>query len=240
MHRRLRDLVLSGGTDDRFVAREDLARRYLRGAGIEIGALSWPLRVPRGVRVRYVDHLRRSELITVHGEMLAAAGVDVAAIPETEVIDDGATLATFADASVDFVIANQVLEHIEDPIEALEQWLRVIRPGGVLFVSIPDARHTFDSPRARTAVSHLLRDHREGPAVSRREHYEEWARFNEGLPEDEVPGRVEQFAASDARHHFHVWELSGFLALLEAVKLPGELLLAELSGPEFSVVLRRA
>jgi hypothetical protein len=53
--RRLRDLVLRRGSDDRFVAREDLARRYLRGGGIEIGALTWPLRVPPGTRVRYVD-----------------------------------------------------------------------------------------------------------------------------------------------------------------------------------------
>lgn len=240
VRRRLRDLVLADAAGDQFLAREDLARRYLRGSGIEIGPLTFPLRVPPGVIVRYVDRLGRDELIAVNGAWLSAAGVDPAAIPETDVIDDGARLGAIADGSVDFVIANHVLEHIEDPIETLEQWLRVIRPGGVLLLTLPDARHTFDAPRPRTTVDHLLRDHREGPAVSRPAHYEEWARLIEGRPDEQIASRAAQFAAQDARHHFHVWELPGFLALLAAVELPCELLLAQVSGPEFSVILRRA
>jgi SAM-dependent methyltransferase len=240
LRRRLRDLALAGGTGDRFLAREDLARRYLRGSGIEIGPLTFPLRVPPGVAVRYVDRLSREQLIDVNGPMLSAAGVDPAAIPETHVIDDGAVLSTLGDHSLDFVIANHVLEHIEDPIETLEHWLRVIRPGGILFLTLPDARHTFDAPRPRTTVDHLLRDHREGPAVSRTGHYKEWARFNERLPDEQVSARAAEFAAEDARHHFHVWELTGFLALLEAVALPCELVAAQAIEPEFSVILRRS
>jgi hypothetical protein len=36
------------------------------------------------------------------------------------VVDDGTRLASFADGSLDFVIANHMLEHFEDPIAALE------------------------------------------------------------------------------------------------------------------------
>jgi SAM-dependent methyltransferase len=240
IRRRLRDLALREGADDRFVAREDLARRYLRGDGIEIGPLAFPLRVPGNVRVRYVDRFDRRRLIDDNRDMLAAAGIDPEGIPATDVIDDGAALSTFADASLDFVIANHVLEHIEDPIATLGHWLRMLRPGGVLFLTLPDARHTFDAGRPRTTVEHVVRDHREGPDVSRREHYEEWARFNEGLSsEEQVAARIEQFAATDARHHFHVWELPGFLELLSSVPLPADLLVAQLCGEEFSVILRR-
>jgi SAM-dependent methyltransferase len=55
-----------------------------------------------------------------------------------------------------------MLEHVEDPIAALEHQLRVLKPGGTLYLTLPDARSSFDSPRQRTTVEHLLRDHRDG------------------------------------------------------------------------------
>jgi ubiquinone/menaquinone biosynthesis C-methylase UbiE len=40
--------------------------------------------------------------------------------------------------SVDFVIANLVLEHVPDPLAALGEWLRVLRPGGYAYVVVAD------------------------------------------------------------------------------------------------------
>jgi predicted SAM-dependent methyltransferase len=252
LRRRLRDFALRdtrpgalAGSErllrrEVLVLREDLARRYLEGSGIEIGPLAHPLRLPPGVSVRYVDHLPREELVRLNAEMLAGARVQIDAIPRVDVVDDGATLASFEDACVDFVVANHVLEHFEDPIGALRNMLRVIRPGGILLLALPDARHTHDAARPRTSVEHLLRDHHEGPRSSRREHYEEWARIVESTPEAQVAQRVAEFEREDARHHFHVWELEGFLALLHALELPCALELAHRNGPEFDVVLRRS
>ncbi len=104
------------------------------------------------------------------------------------------------------MVANHVLEHAEDPIAALGHLVRVLVPGGVLFLTLPDARHTFDAMRQRTTIEHVLRDHHDGPEVSREQHYREWA-YVECLPEDDVAERVAQFARERARHHFHVWEL---------------------------------
>jgi SAM-dependent methyltransferase len=236
---RLRDLVLAIGRRNLFVHREDLARRYLAGDGIEIGAMAMPQRVPPGVVVRQVDRMSREELIRVEGPVMRAVGDDPQRIPEIDVVDDAATLRSFADGSVGFVIANHVLEHLEDPIGALQTMLRVIRPGGVLFLTLPDANWTFDAPRERTTVAHLLADHEQGPEVSRTAHYAEWARFIEGIGEEGVPARVAQFAADDARHHFHVWRLADFLALLVAIDLPAEIVHAQAHLREFAVILRR-
>ena len=197
------------------------------------------MRVPPGVTVRYLDRLDRDGLLREEGPCSVALGIDPERIRETDIVDDAATLATLADASEDFVVAHHVLEHLEDPIGALHHWLRVLRTGGILFITLPDARHTFDSARERTSVQHLLRDHREGPAVSRRDHYEEWARTIECLPEERVAARVEEFERQDARHHFHVWELEHFLDLLRAVELPGEILEARAYSIEFALVLRK-
>ena len=233
-----RDLMLRVGRSDIRVAREDLARRYLFGEGIEIGPMTLPTRLPPGVAVRYVDRLDREGLLRVEGPYMHPDH-DPARIPEIHVVDEADRLANFADDSVDFIIANHVLEHLEDPIEGLKQMLRVTRPGGVLLLTLPHARETFDSKRPRTTVEHLVRDHEEGPQVSRREHYEEWARFLEHWSsDDERQRRVDEFEADDARHHFHVWELEDFLRLLTTVELPCEIVHAQSHLHEFAVVLR--
>jgi predicted SAM-dependent methyltransferase len=236
---RFRDVVLRAGKRNPWVVREDLARRYIVGSGIEIGALTTPLRVPPGVRVRHVDRMSREDLIGAEGPALVSAGLDPADIPDIDAVEDAAQLAGLADASVDFVIANHVLEHLEDPIEALHNALRVIRPGGILLLTLPDARHTFDARRAPTTVEHLVADHEDGPHTSRRAHYEEWARLIEGVPEAQVAARADEFARADARHHFHVWRLESFLAILLAVPFPAELIHAQAYLAEFAVVLRR-
>ena len=230
-----RDRMLRIGNGDLRVAREDLARRYLFGEGIEIGPTTKPLRLPPRVVVRYVDRLSRDDLVRLEGHTLVD---DPSWIPEIHVVDEADRLATFADDSVDFVVASHVVEHLEDPLEALEQMLRITRPGGVLLLILPDGRYSFDAGRPRTTVEHVLRDHEEGPQVSRREHYEEWARLIEHTSGDDVRQRVEEFAASDARHHFHVWELEGFLRLLVTVALPCEIVHAQSYMEEFAVVLR--
>jgi SAM-dependent methyltransferase len=238
-HLRVRDLVFVAGRRNLWVVREDLARRYVSGDGIEIGALNAPLRVPPAAHVRYVDRMSRVDLIRTDESSLRVRGVDSSKVRSVDVVDDAERLSRFASDSLDFVIANHVLEHIEDPVLSLENMLRVLRPGGILLLVLPDPRHTFDARRPRTTIDHVLRDHLDGPEVSRWQHYEEWARLIEGLPEELVAARAGEFARDDAHHHFHVWELEDFLALLRALELPYDLLHAQSYLEEFAVVLRR-
>lgn len=227
--------VLLRATATGNVYREDLARRYLRGRGIEIGAMHRPLRMPLGARVRYVDVMTRDELLAFHGP---ANDFPAGWVMETDIIDDGQHLRTFADESVDFIVANHMLEHTEDPIGALEAFLRVVRVGGVLFLVLPDARHSFDALRARTSIGHLVRDHVEGPEISRADHHREWAAV-ECLTGEAAERRAEQLAREEAHHHFHVWELETFLALLLALDLSMTIEHAGMNGDEFAVIVRR-
>lgn len=45
------------------------------------------------------------------------------------------------DDSVDGILAKHLLEHIIDPVQALMEWLRVLKPGGKLVVLCPDYRY---------------------------------------------------------------------------------------------------
>jgi SAM-dependent methyltransferase len=233
--REARDVVLRRGLSDRNTIRADVALRFLQGEGIEIGALDFPLRLPRGARVRYVDYVDEAGLREAHSGTLRAGRPLVA----PDVVDDGARLGSFTDASLDFVVANHMLEHVEDPIAALEHQLRVLRRHGVLYLTLPDARDSFDAERERTTIEHLLRDHVEGPEISRREHYEECAYFIEGHRDEILERRVQEMEAEHLHPHFHVWEPITFATLLAALDLPFSLELIQSGVGEFVTVLRR-
>lgn len=51
---------------------------------------------------------------------------------------DAQLLASLGDASLDFVHSSHCLEHMCEPREALSNWLRVLKEGGHLIVTVPD------------------------------------------------------------------------------------------------------
>lgn len=51
---------------------------------------------------------------------------------------DAQFLESVADESIDFVHSSHCLEHLIDPFEGLKNWMRVLKPGGHLIVTIPD------------------------------------------------------------------------------------------------------
>ena len=51
---------------------------------------------------------------------------------------DAQFLASVADASLDFVHSSHCLEHLVDPAEGLNNWVRVVREGGYVIVTVPD------------------------------------------------------------------------------------------------------
>jgi predicted SAM-dependent methyltransferase len=131
-----------------------------------------------------------------------------------DLIDNGEELANVADASQDFLIANHFLEHTQDPIATLQNHLRVLRPGGHLYLAVPLRDASFDARRPVTSIEHLLRDHREGPEGSLEQHYEEWATLVEGSAHGQLADRVADLRARDYSIHFHVWDERALLELI--------------------------
>lgn len=182
------------------VFRASIARRYLKGQGIEIGALYAPLKVSKRARVKYVDRLPVEALRRQYPEL------DGVPLVPVDIVDDGETLATLADGAQDFVIANHFLEHTQNPLQALRAMLRVLKPGGILYLAAPDMRQTFDREREVTPLAHLVRDFQEGPAWSRRAAFEDYVRHVEKADSDAaVAAKVEHYLAMDYSIHYHAW-----------------------------------
>ena len=144
-----------------------MARQYIRGDGIEIGAKSTPLLSNRSLAamnaqraamkappttVRLVDELSTADLLVKYGgtdETHTAWLKGIRAHP-VDVVDDANYLKKFRDESLDFVVANHVLEHVVDFLGTLATFHRVLRKGGVAFVALPDRRFNPEDRNRRT------------------------------------------------------------------------------------------
>jgi SAM-dependent methyltransferase len=178
----------------------------LRGIGIEIGAFNKPLLLPPDARVKYADIYPEDAARRYFPEGLSEGEP----VP-VHIVAPADRLDVIPNASQDFIVASHLLEHMEDPIGALLEWHRVLRPGGLLFLRVPDMRGTFDRLRTRTSLEHLVLDHAESSeAAGRRardlDHYCEWARCVNNLVDE---GQVRFWAGllQRARYpiHFHCW-----------------------------------
>lgn len=177
----------------------------LEGDGLEIGALNDPLPIPRATGVLYSDWLPPEQLLPG------------SRVPD--ILSDSESFPSVADHTFDFVVANHVLEHLTDPIGALIEWHRILRIGGLLMLTLPDKRFTFDAHRRRTPLSHLVADHqsREPPELRNRDHLEDWATHVESLPHgsSERATWIEAQLRSGYSVHNHVWIPTDIVELVE-------------------------
>lgn len=123
--------------------------RIVRGHGIELAPMTVPWPVPKEARVTFVDALPREELIRLHQPK------DPSRMVEVEV-DDAHFLSRYQEGQFDFLLSSHVFEHMQSPLTALENWLRVVKPGAYLFLAIPDKNHTFDRESPLTPYREAL------------------------------------------------------------------------------------
>lgn len=224
--------TLLGGTTE---VRQFISEAFLHGDGIEIGAFASPLWVSSQARVRYVDKYELEQLdasFKIAGLTLADFGTDISAVVRPDIVDDGECLSKVGDLSQDFVIANHVLEHFEDPIKGFKNMLRVLKHGGLLYLSLPEMRHSFDRTRPPTPFDHLLQDYEQGPQGSRKAAYREFAAIfaAHGMDKGLFPKRhgadLEKFQTdlaaeldqADFSIHFHAWTMDGMLDMFLKIK----------------------
>ena len=192
--------------------RTSLAKQYIRGRGIEIGASYNPLVVPSTARVKYVDRLPVKEFRLQYPELKKYPLVDV------DIVDNGEMLEKLSSDSQDFVIANHFLEHCENPIGAVEAFFRVLKKGGILYLAIPDKRATFDAERPVTSLEHIVKDYKQGSDRSRKEHFCEWVTFIDKKEGNEVQSRAEKLMRDRCDIHFHVWTYFELFELIVYLK----------------------
>ncbi len=188
--------------------------KYIKGKGVEIGALNNPLKIGHTkAEVLYVDMAGKEELIEHNPEVCGEK------IKQPDIISDAENLSIITDESINFVIVNHLLEHLPNPIKGLEEFHRVLKPEGILYLAIPDKRYTFDRERPITALSHLIQDYKEGTTIQTSvAHYQEWLTLVELKKKNPITRNLEDLMNKQYRIHFHVWAVENILELLNYMK----------------------
>lgn len=73
-------------------------------------------------------------------------------------IGEATSLDAIASNSYDFVLSSHMLEHTANPIQALTEWMRLLRSNGTLVLILPNKKYTFDHRRPVTSLDHLIAD----------------------------------------------------------------------------------
>ena len=130
-----------------------LAHKLLDGLeGLEIGGSAHN---SFGLKTRNVDNT--NELTCFKQEEIKLCGESL----PVDIVSPGDQLP-LEDNSVDFVISSHVIEHFPDPIKALREWYRVVKPGGYLYIIAPHKERTFDKERSRSTLAELIERHETG------------------------------------------------------------------------------
>lgn len=136
--------------------RIQYSEKYLKGKGVEFGALHNPLHVPEMSQVVYADRFTKRELIRRFPELTALSE----SIVETDItldLNDG-DFSKLKSHKFDFFIANHVIEHLINPLRFLKDLHDAMDKGSILYLSVPDKNYTFDKNRALTSCDHLWQD----------------------------------------------------------------------------------
>jgi SAM-dependent methyltransferase len=142
----------------------------------------------------------------------------------TQFVREAVDLHGIETESYDVVISSHAIEHIANPIRALKEWLRILKPNGFLLMFVPHKDGTFDNRRCITPFSHLLADYQQNVTEDDLTHAEEFlelfdfSRHNqnediESLRKDILNNKEKR------RMHHHVFNIPLVIQLLDHCKV---------------------
>jgi SAM-dependent methyltransferase len=184
---------------------------------LEIGPFANPL--VRGPKVRYFDVLSSEQLRS----RAANLGLDPAHCPQIDFVSAVGDLDV-VDERFDVVVSSHSVEHQPDLVHHMRSVTRVLNPGGLYFLAIPDKRYCFDHFLAQSSIAEIISAHLRGIRVhdahsviehraltTHNDPLRHW-RGDHGSPAFErdlhvLRAAVEQFLGSDGNYvDVHAWQ----------------------------------
>jgi hypothetical protein len=193
--------------------------------GLELGGPS-PMFKPRGLFPIYraavrVDNCNFGADTVWEGHIGGGASFQHGSRdPGEQYIAEATNLDFASKLSYDFILSSHMLEHSANPIKALLEWQRVLKPGGALFLVLPHKDGTFDHRRPVTTLEHLVRDFEHQMDEGDLTHLPEILAFHD-LSMDPEAGSPAKFEARSKRNienrclHHHVFDARSAVALVD-------------------------
>lgn len=147
-------LVYKSSSFNKDKFRTYFGNKYIKGYGIEIGAQANPLAITNAkARVKYGDIMSPEQNHELHK-------IPIDLLVRVDIYAEAADLNCIKSGSIDFVIANHLFEHMEDPISAFLEWYRVIKRKGIIFMTVPnDKCNEYDFEREPHSINHIVADY---------------------------------------------------------------------------------
>lgn len=126
-------------------------------------------------------------------------------------IAEGSELSEIANETYDFVLSSHNLEHFANPIKALNEWLRILKQGGCIFLILPDKKYSFDRKRETTTLKHIIDDFNRNTHESDTTHLEEIIALHDLNFDPYAKSNIEEFKNRCKRNyeyrclHHHVF-----------------------------------
>lgn len=166
----------------------DLASRFANAVALEPGGPS-SLFGPSGL-VPVYPHLAALDILDHRETTLWSTSASPEIEQRRRLIGEAGSLETIEDASYDVVLASHVIEHLANPLGALAEWARVLRPDGQILLVVPHKDGTFDRLRPPTSVDHLQRDAEERMGEDDLTHLDEILELHDLSRDPGVPDRA--------------------------------------------------
>ena len=137
-------------------------------------------------------------------------------------IGEASDLSFIENYKYDFVLSCHSLEHLANPIKALNEWSRILKDKGTFVLILPNPKNTFDCNRPITKLAHLIDDFNNNTLESDTTHFEEvialhdLQRDNFIEDKNKLEERTKNNLSNRAIHH-HVFTLELIRALLNHV-----------------------
>jgi SAM-dependent methyltransferase len=193
-------------------------RRYFEGKkGLEIGGPSGSFRrtglLPVYPIAGCIDNCNFGHHTVWEGaiEQGATFRYDKRRPPGTQYVAEATDLGHIASASYDFVLSSHTLEHVANPLQALSEWIRILKEDGVLALVVPHKDGTFDHKRPVTPLTHLVQDFEQNVTEEDLTHLDEILALHD-LMRDPDAGNLEAFRQRSLKNlqnrclHHHVFD----------------------------------
>lgn len=177
----------------------DAPHHYCIGYGIEIGAANCPYTFP-SAEVDYADYFNQSREF-----LLGKRGFFHLDPPKC-------LLSGISDSKYDFLYASHVLEHSANPLRTLEEWLRVVKENGIIYIVVPNKLKIYDVRREPTPLTWFINRYDNDLWDFDLDEIKTMVDMTEGLPNYDIPESEKKSLYSlikenpDGNHHYSVYD----------------------------------
>lgn len=139
-------------------------------------------------------------------------------------VSEATDLSIISSLKYEFVISSNCLEHVANPLKAVEEWIRVLKKDGVLLLVLPNKDYCFDHNRPITEFSHLLDDYHNNITEKDLTHLNEILELHD-LKKDKEAGSLEQFKKRSLNNfenralHQHIFDVEVLKEIFRYFKL---------------------